>query len=120
MERLKRWLLWKAPLALALWSCVVLESASGLRIAEAQARRAALEKPSPVYPLVARQLKISGTVRVEASVDEQGEVEYVKIVTGNAIFAKPVVEAVEKWRFTPFNADGKPSKAVVALSFEFR
>ena len=120
MNRSKRWLLWKAPLALVLWSFVILGSEGELRIAEGQARKAALEKPSPAYPLIARQLKVSGTVQVEASVDEQGSVESVKIVTGNAILTKPVVEAVKKWRFIPFEAGGKPSKAIATLNFEFR
>jgi TonB family protein len=70
--------------------------------------------------MIARQLKVSGTVQVEATVDEQGGVESVKIVSGNAMFAKSVTEAVRRWRFTPFEADGKPSKATATLNFEFR
>jgi protein TonB len=120
MNRPKLSLLWKTPLALVVWSCLAFGSEGELRIGEAQARKAALEKPSPAYPLVARQLKVTGTVQVEAAVDEQGGVQNVKILTGNAILAKSVVEAVRKWRFTPFEADGRPSRAIATLNFEFR
>ena len=50
---------------------------------------------------------------------EDGTVEEVRIVTGNLVLTKSAVEAVKRWRFKPFEADGKPSKAFVSLSFEF-
>ena len=90
-----------------------------LRIEEAQAKKAALEKPAPAYPLTARQLKLSGEVHLDAIVAADGTVEEARIVSGNPILTKPAVEAVRKWRFQPFTVDGTPSRALVALSFEF-
>jgi len=90
-----------------------------LRIPEAEARKAALEKPVPVYPPMARQLKVTGKVVIEAIVDESGAVGEVRVVTGNAMLARPATEVVKKWKFRPFLADGKPAPAVVSLSFEF-
>src|SRR5262249_12219910 len=46
-----------------------------LHVDEAQGKRAAIEKPAPPYPLAARQLKISGEVRLEAVVSIAGTVE---------------------------------------------
>lgn len=90
-----------------------------LRIAEPEAKKAAIEKPAPAYPLTARQLKITGDVHLEAIVAADGTVEDVRILTGNAVLTKPAVEAVRKWRFQPFEAAGKPARAIVSLSFEF-
>jgi TonB family protein len=90
-----------------------------LKIAEAEARRIAIDKPSPAYPATARQLKITGKVQVEAVIDEQGGVEEVRIISGNPVLTKPAAEAVKKWRFKSFEAGGRKTKAVASLSFEF-
>jgi protein TonB len=90
-----------------------------LRIAEAEGKKAAIEKPAPEYPLVARQLKVIGKVSLEATVTVDGQVSDIRIVSGNPILTKPAAEALKKWRFKPFKEDGKPVAAVVTLSFEF-
>ena len=91
----------------------------GLRVPEGEAKRAAIEKPSPEYPLVARQLKVVGKVTLEAVVAGDGHVAEVRILTGNPILTKSAAEALKKWRFKPFEADGKPVEALASLSFEF-
>ena len=90
-----------------------------LKISESEAKKAATEKSAPVYPLTARQLKVTGRVVVEAVVSESGSVDEVRPVTGNPILTKPAMEAVRKWKFKPFQADGKTAAAIVTLSFEF-
>jgi len=90
-----------------------------LHIPEAEGKKAAIEKPAPEYPLVARQLKVAGKVNLEADVSAEGEVTEVRIVNGNPILTKPAAQALRKWKFKPFLENGKPSAAVVSLSFEF-
>lgn len=90
-----------------------------LHVDEAQAKRAAIDKPAPLYPVTARQLKIAGEVRVEAVVATDGTVEDVRIVSGSPVLTKSSAEAVKKWRFRPFETNGKAVRAVVSLSFEF-
>jgi len=104
---------------LTLTVCFAFAADPQLRIDEAQAKKAAIEKPAPAYPVTARQLKITGDVHLEAVVAADGSIEDVKILSGNAVLTKPAVEAVRKWRFKPFEADGKPTRALVSLSFEF-
>jgi len=91
----------------------------GLRVSESDAKRSAIEKSAPVYPPVARQLKVTGRVVVEAVVSESGSVDEVRPLNGNPILTKPAVDAVKKWKFKPFQADGKAVAALVTLSFEF-
>jgi TonB family protein len=65
-------------------------------------------------------LKISGIVEVQASVDESGSVSGVTPKSGNPLLTKAAVGAVKGWKFKPFtDKDGKPSAAVVELSFDF-
>lgn len=99
--------------------CGAALAADVVHVSEADAKKAATEKIAPAYPTVARQMKLSGAVQVEAAVEEDGAVGEVKVLTGNPVLAQAVVQAVKKWRFRPFQAEGKPARAVATLSFEF-
>ncbi|MFZ1015106.1 MAG: TonB family protein [Terracidiphilus sp.] len=46
-------------------------------------QRAVKSRVSPVYPEVAKRMRISGVVKLEASVDPDGKVTDVKTVSGN-------------------------------------
>ena len=106
--------LWILALALPLYA-----ADPGLKVPELDARKAAVVKPPPEYPLAARQFKIGGRVEVEAVVSESGEVEEARIKSGNPILARAATDAVKKWKFHPFVVDGKAERAVVSLIFEF-
>ncbi|MCS6874254.1 MAG: energy transducer TonB [Pyrinomonadaceae bacterium] len=79
----------------------------------------AIKKVSPVYPAVAKQLKISGLVRVEVIVDESGKVTTIKSVSGHPILQTAAVEAIKKWEFKPFTKEGRHVRAegFVILNF---
>jgi len=74
----------------------------------------------PDYPAIAKQLKIEGAVELEAVVSEGGAVEKVNIVSGNPVLTRPAADALKKWKFAPFTADGKTVKAVVPVSLNFK
>lgn len=90
-----------------------------LRVSEADARKAATVKPPPDYPPFARQLKLLGRVELEAVVTEDGKVESVRPVKGNPVLTQAGADALKKWKFTPFQEDGKPARAVISIGFEF-
>jgi len=90
-----------------------------LKVNEADARKAATAKTVPDYPPIARQLKLLGRIELEAIVADDGKVETVRPVKGNPVLTQAGVEALKKWKFTPFQEDGKPARAVISISFEF-
>jgi periplasmic protein TonB len=90
-----------------------------IRVDEVAARRAAIEMAQPEYPPTARQLKIAGRVVVEATITEAGTVSEAHAVTGNAVLTRSAVDAIRRWKFKPFLADGQPASASVLFSFEF-
>jgi protein TonB len=83
------------------------------KVTKSEGLNNATSKVQPEYPPMARQLKIEGPVELEDIVTESGAVEKVNIVSGNPVLTRPTVEAVKKWKFAPFTADGKAIKAVV-------
>jgi len=77
-------------------------------------------KVNPEYPLLARQMKLGGTVQVDVYVDTEGKVEKVQVVHGNALLTSAVVTAVKRWKFSPFTSEGKAIKAVAGFTLSFK
>ncbi|MGA3024701.1 MAG: energy transducer TonB [Bryobacteraceae bacterium] len=100
--------------------CAALVQAAGpVRVATVQAEKQAINKPRPMYPPAARQLRIAGDVEVDATVDEQGNVEKTEVVKGNVMLTSAAQMAAKNWTFKPFTEDGKPMKVIVRLTFAF-
>ncbi len=91
-----------------------------IRVGTDDAMKAATKKTAPDYPPIAKQLKIVGRVHVDVTIDPEGNVESVTVITGNAMLTPSVVTAVKKWKFTPFMQEGAATKAVAALDFDFK
>jgi TonB family protein len=65
--------------------------------------RAAIHKVPPTYPPLARQMRITGTVIVTATVDPAGKVLKAESTSGNKLLAGSAIEAVKQWKFEPAN-----------------
>jgi len=90
------------------------------KVSKSDGINAATAKVQPEYPAIARQLKIEGAVELEAVVSESGTVEKVNILSGNPVLTKPAADALRKWKFAPFSAEGKVVKALVPVSLNFK
>ena len=90
------------------------------KVTKGEALSAVVSKPQPIYPPVARQMKVEGSVELEATVAEDGKVEKVVIISGNPMLTHPSAEALKMWRFKPFLEDGKPVKVVAPVNFNFK
>jgi TonB family protein len=60
-----------------------------------------LQRVEPEYPDAARQQGIQGLVVLEATVDKDGEVRQLAVISGNPMLAPAASSAVLKWRFKP-------------------
>jgi protein TonB len=89
------------------------------RITPGEALSAAVTKVQPEYPVMAKQLKITGSVELDVTIGENGSVETVTPVSGNPVLTKPAADALKKWKFKPFSQDGSPVKAQAAIKISF-
>jgi TonB family protein len=90
------------------------------RLTQEEAVKAAVSKPQPDYPPVARQLRIQGRIEVEMSIDSAGVVDNVKIISGNPALTGTAVNTLKHWRFEPILSGGKPVRAVAVMGFSFK
>ncbi len=89
------------------------------KVTRTEALTAVASRVEPEFPAMAKQLRIAGAVDLEAVVSESGAVEKVNIVSGNPILTKAAGDALMKWKFKPFTADGKPVNALAPVQFVF-
>ncbi|MEQ1645800.1 MAG: TonB family protein [Pyrinomonadaceae bacterium] len=79
----------------------------------------ATKQAPPVYPNAARSARQTGMVKVEVTVNENGEVAKVEKTSGPVMLQGAAKDAILKWKFKPFTRDGQPVKATGFVSFNF-
>jgi TonB family protein len=70
-------------------------------LAHAADDRAIKTRVNPIYPELAKRMRITGVVKLEATVDAEGKVTAVKTISGNRSLAQAAEDAVNKWRYVP-------------------
>lgn len=76
-------------------------------VTEEDMRGRLVHRVFPVYPPLARQARIQGTVVLRIVVNQLGEVRDLQLVSGHPMLAPAAVDAVKKWRYVPYESDGK-------------
>jgi TonB family protein len=76
--------------------------------------RAVKTRVAPIYPEIARRMRIFGAVSIEATVAPDGTVSSAKAISGNKILAPAAEDAVRKWKFA---AASGTAKVVVEVNF---
>ena len=69
--------------------------------ARAVDKRIVESRVAPVYPEIAKRLKITGAVHIEVTVDADGKVTDLKTISGNRAVSVAAEEAVRRWKFAP-------------------
>ncbi|MBI3949585.1 MAG: TonB family protein [Acidobacteria bacterium] len=80
----------------------------------------AIRRVQPVYPLIARSARVSGSVQIEVIIDENGNVISATVVQGHPLLQQAALEAAQQWKFRPTLLSGEPIKVTGVLVFNFR
>ena len=93
---------------------------AGERVQMSSDARQVLSRPvRPEYPLLARQMKVEGIVRLDARVGKDGGIQSLSVLGGPTILADAAREAVKQWRFRPHLQDGQPVETQVPITVNF-
>ncbi len=79
----------------------------------------ALSLPKPPYPAEAREKRLTGTVAVKVTIDEQGSVVEVKSICRDDVLGRAAAEAAKDAKFAPTIKDGKPVKVTGIIVYNF-
>jgi protein TonB len=67
-----------------------------------------VNRVQPLYPPLARQTRISGTVKLHAIIGKNGAVEQLQVVSGHPLLVQSALDAVRQWRYQPTLLNGDP------------
>jgi periplasmic protein TonB len=91
------------------------------RIRQGGSVQAALlvNKVQPVYPPLARQTRIAGTVRLHAIISKTGSVESLEVLSGHPLLVRAAMDAVQQWRYKPTLLNGEPVEVDTTIDVIF-
>ncbi len=73
----------------------------------------------PEYPELARQAHISGTIVVDAVIDERGNVVQARVVSGHPLLIAAALRAVQQWKYEPTSLNGQPISVALQVEVHF-
>jgi protein TonB len=78
-----------------------------------------IHRVEPEYPMIAKTMHLSGTVRMHAIIGADGTVRELQILSGNPILAKAARAAVEQWRYEPTLLGSQPVEVETYVTVNF-
>jgi protein TonB len=78
-----------------------------------------LSCPPPLYPSIARQLRLEGVVRLRAQIGPNGRIVALVPEQGNAILIAAARRALLHWRYRPLLLNGAPVPVATEITVRF-
>ncbi len=107
-----------APPAAAQPAAVATNAGERVRLSPDTAQ--AVERPvEPNYPMLAKQMKVQGSVILQALIGREGSIQDLRVLSGPAILSTAAMDAVKQWRFRPYFQAGVPVETEARITVNF-
>jgi TonB family protein len=77
------------------------------------------QAPESAYPLLGRQMKVQGSVLLQALIGADGMIRDLRVLNGPAILASAAREAARRWQFKPYLQNGQPVETQAKITVNF-
>jgi periplasmic protein TonB len=78
-----------------------------------------IEKTEPVYPEIARRVRVEGTVEIEGVIGTDGRLHELRVLSGNPLLVPAAMDAVRHWVYRPGRLNGEPVEIVTPIKVNF-
>jgi periplasmic protein TonB len=78
-----------------------------------------IHRVQPVYPPLARQARIQGTVALRAIISREGRIENLQVLSGHPMLVPAAIDAVRQWRYQPYILNGQPIEVETQITVNF-
>jgi len=78
-----------------------------------------VRKVTPVYPPLAKQARVQGTVRFTAIIGRDGAIQNLQLVNGHPLLVPAATEAVKQWVYRPTMLNGEPVEVITQIDVNF-
>jgi protein TonB len=73
----------------------------------------------PKYPDLARRARVQGVVILEATIDKEGAVRELQIISGHPLLIGAALNAVKQWKYKPTILNGDPIEVITTVTVTF-
>ena len=73
----------------------------------------------PVYPQVARQMRVSGTVQLLGIIAKDGTIQRLQVLSGHPLLRQAAIDAVSQWVYRPTILNGQPVEVEAPIDVIF-
>jgi TonB family protein len=81
---------------------------------DSNGKRKVKTKVAPDYPALAKQMNVTGRVKIEVTISMDGKVTSTKVIGGNPVLVSSSLDALKKWHF-----EAGPKQTTEVVEFEF-
>jgi protein TonB len=90
-----------------------------IRVGGSVQRANLINQTRPVYPPLARQARIQGTVKLTAIISKDGSIQKLEVLSGHPLLIPAALQAVKEWRYKPTLLNGEPVEVVTQVDVNF-
>ena len=73
----------------------------------------------PVYPTMAKAMRISGAVHLTGVIGKDGRLEHLQLINGHPMLAQAAIDAVRQWIYKPTLLNGEPVEVIAPIDVLF-
>ena len=73
----------------------------------------------PTYPQIAKMGHVQGDVVLQATISKAGQIENLRVISGNPMLTNAAIEAVQQWRYKPYLLSGEPVEVETTITVHF-
>jgi protein TonB len=95
-------------------------SLTTLKISQGVSQGLVIKRVQPRYPANALSMRVQGAVLLEATINKEGNIANLKVLSGDAILARAAAEAVKQWRYKPYYLNGQPVEIDTQITVNFK
>jgi len=79
-----------------------------------------IKKVDPIYPKIAAEAKIEGSVILEITTDIDGKVQEARVLRSIPLLDQAAIDAVKQWVFESLIIDGQQRSVILTVSVQFK
>jgi periplasmic protein TonB len=91
-----------------------------IRVSQGVMEGLILKRVQPRYPSQAMQMRIQGSVQLQATISKNGDITNLRVVNGDGILARSAQEAVKQWKYKPYYLNGEPVEIQTQILVNFK
>jgi protein TonB len=78
-----------------------------------------IRRVTPVYPPLARSVRIQGPVVLFAIISKAGTIEGLRVLSGHPMLVPAAIDAVSQWRYRPYILNNEPVEVETQITVNF-